>query len=295
METSPDGVCQLRYSLPGYLTNKDPILNRKTTHLMLVALLALPVTALACINEVGTNHRGEQVDPLHASGQRLRSQLVTPATKAGLIKWSEHVVETARAKPSFDSLNNLAAVLIRHGRLANAVSLLQFLERKYPGHYETAANLGTAYELMGRNEDALKWILMGLKRNPEDHRGTEWLHVQILKSKLGQLPRPAPGLSILNLDFGNDLMPGRPPRLPVGNAGKKLALFDVAQALRYQLIERIEFVSAPDPMIAGLLLDWANLELLAGTMESADVLYDAAIRYGSSEGRRIMIRKSEVA
>jgi hypothetical protein len=124
--------------------------------------------------------------------------------------------------------------------------------------------------------------------------GTEWLHVHILKAKLGRLPKAAPSRSILNLDFGNELMPSRPPRLPAGNAGKQLTLFDVAQALRYQLFERTELVAAPDPIVAALLLDWANLELLAGTMESADALYDAAVRYGSTEGRTIAIRKSQV-
>jgi tetratricopeptide (TPR) repeat protein len=269
-------------------------LNSRTLHFILAAFLVVSLPARACINEVGTNHRGQEVHPLYTAGQRLQSQLITTADKSELITWSGQVVEKAREKPAFDSLNNLAAVLVRFGRLEKAASLLRFLERKYPGRYETAANLGTTYELMGRNEDALKWISEGLKRNPEDHRGTEWLHVHILKTKLGRLPKPAPGLSILNLDFGNELMPGRPPRLPAGNAGKPLTLFDVAQALRYQLIERIEFVAAPDPMIAGLLLDWANLELLAGTVESADVLYDAAARYGSSEGRTIAIRKSQV-
>lgn len=232
---------------------------------------------------------------MNYSGQKLKPLLVTPTSRAALITWSREVVETARKRPSFDSLNNLAVVLIRHGRLPEAVSLLQFLERKYPGHYQTASNVGTAYELMGRNEDALKWILEGLKRNPEDHNGTEWLHVHILKSKLGRIPKAASGLSILNLDFGDDVMPLRPTNFPVGSAGKPLSLFAVGDAVRYQLLERIQFVAAPDAMVAGLLLDWANLEILAGTMDSADVLYDAAIRYGSKEGRIIAIRKAHGA
>lgn len=173
--------------------------------------------------------------------------------------------------------------------------LLQFLERKYPGRYESAANIGTAYELMGRNEDALKWISEGLKRNPADHYGTEWLHVHILKAKLGRVPKPGPGRSILNLDFGTELVPQRPARLPVGNSGESLSLIELGLGLRYQLLERIGFVAAPDPIVAGLLLDWANLELLAGAVESADVLYDAASRYGSNERQIIALRKAHVA
>ena len=270
-------------------------MKNRYVHLVLVSFLAISAPAKACINEIGTSHRGERVVPILYSGKNLKPFLVTPPTKASLIDWSRHAVEQAQKDPSFDNLNNLAAVLIRHGRLPNAVSLLQFLERKYPGHYQTASNMGTAYELMGRNEDALKWILEGLKRNPDDHLGTEWLHVHILNAKLGRVPSAAPGDSILNLDFGNDVMPRRPASLPVGNTGKPLSLFSVGIALRYQLVERIEFVAAPDTMVAGLLLDWANLELLAGAVESADVLYDAAIRYGSSEKRIIAVRKTEIA
>jgi hypothetical protein len=69
----------------------------------------------------------------------------------------------------------------------------------------------------------------------------------------------------------------------------------MGSALRYQLTERIWFVPAPDKMVAGMLLDWANLELLAGSVESADVLYDAAIRYGIKEDRTISLRRKKVA
>lgn len=265
----------------------------RSFYLVLIAFLALSLPARACINESATNRRGESVEPMSYFGAGLKEHLLTRASPHELILHSEEVVKNAQTDPSFDSLNNLAAVLIRHGRLPRAVKLLQLLERKYPGHYETAANIGTAYELMGRNEDALKWILEGIKRNPDDHEGTEWLHVHILKAKLGLIPKPAAGRSILNLDFGNDVMPRRPTGLPMGNDGKPLSLFAVAHALRYQLIERVAFVAPPDPMVAGLLLDWANLELVAGTLESADALYDVAARYGSTERRIIAVRKAE--
>jgi tetratricopeptide (TPR) repeat protein len=270
-------------------------MNMHTLLVIVAACLALPALAHACINETGTNSRAEQVELMSYGGKSLQPKLVTPVGKAALVVRSGYVVRAARENPSFYTLNDLAAVLIRHGRLNEAVDLLQFLERKYPGKYESAANLGTAYELMGRNVDALTWIEEGMKRNPEDHYGTEWLHVHILKAKLKRIAQPAVGRSILNLDFGNEAMPRLPPRLPTGNAGKPLPLFTLGLALRYQLLERIQFVAAPDTMVAGLLLDWANLELLAGTVESADVLYDAALRYGSKEGRQIAARKAQVA
>jgi len=258
-------------------------------------MLATTFPASACINEFGTNNQGEYIKPIGYAGQHLKPALVTPTDKNALIEWSGHVVEGVRKAPSFFNLINLSAVLIRFGKLPEAVTLLKFIEQKYPGKYQTASNIGTAYELMGRNEEALEWISEGMRRNPDDHFGTEWLHALILKAKLGKFPAPAPGRSILNLDFGKEAMPKRPALLSVGNRGQQLSLFDLGVALRYQLGERIHFVDAPDPLVAGMLLDWANLELLAGSVESADVLYDAAIRYGSKEAPMISKRKAQVA
>jgi tetratricopeptide (TPR) repeat protein len=261
----------------------------------LIAALAASLPARACINEVGTNHRGEVVSLVTHAGQQLKPLLYTANSNSNLLHRAGEVVDRARAEYSFENLNNLAVVLIRLGRLPEAVKLLQYLERTYPGHYQTAANIGTAFELLGQHEDALKWIREGIKRNPDDHHGTEWLHIHILKEKLGRNPTAGTGRSILNLEFGKEAMPRRPANFPVDAAGKSLSLVKVGTALRYQLLERVAFVDAPDAMMAGLLLDWANLELLAGTVESADVLYDAAMRYGSTEKATIALRKGQVA
>jgi len=282
------------YPGPG-LISTSPLKMKKSIPFIFTAVLAVSFTASACINVAGTNRKGEFVMPVGYIGKRLEPYLVTPTDKSELVEWSGYVVADARKAPTLYHLIDLSAVLIRFGKLPEAVKLLQFMEQRYPGHYQTASNIGTAYELMGRNEDALKWISEGMKRNPEDHYGTEWLHAQILKAKLRQIQAPAPGRSILNLDFGNEAMPKRPAALPIGNKGKQASIFDVGIALRYQLVERIKFVAAPDPMVAGMLLDWANLELLSGSLESADVLYDAAIRYGSKELPTIKLRKELVA
>lgn len=268
-------------------------MKRAVIRLVLLGVATLSLPSAACINAVGTNQKGERIEPMSHAGEALKPSLDKHVTLPYLVDWSNIAVKAAGEDPSFNNLNNLAAVLIYHGRHAKAVSLLQFLERKFPGRYETASNIGTAYELMGRNDDALKWILEGMKRNPSDHAGTEWLHAHILKAKLGRLPAPVSGRSILNMNFGSAAMPVRPTPLPLDNEGKQVSLYLAAHSLRYQLIERIQFVPAPEPMVAGLLVDWANLELFGGAVESATVLYDAAIRYGSKDPM-IPMRKAQV-
>ena len=53
-------------------------------------------------------------------------------------------------------------------------------KKKFPGNARVAANLGTALELKGENEEALKWIREGVIRDASEHDGSEWLHARIL-------------------------------------------------------------------------------------------------------------------
>ena len=62
--------------------------------------------------------------------------------------------------------NDAAVQQLMHHNAAQAVAMLKDTEKQHPGIYFTAANLGTAYELSGDDENALKWILEGIKRNP---------------------------------------------------------------------------------------------------------------------------------
>jgi len=57
------------------------------------------------------------------------------------------------------------------------------IERWHPGLYATAANLGTAYELLGNVDSAYYWIEEDMRRNPQGHEGSEWMHLCILSAK----------------------------------------------------------------------------------------------------------------
>jgi tetratricopeptide (TPR) repeat protein len=246
---------------------------------LILSLVTVSVSlpTMACINETGTNNKGQVVDVMHWQ-EGLRDELLTKMTLKEKFKQAKDYIENAKKRPSYSTINDLAVSLIRFGRYENAIKHLMYIEKKAPGKYETAANLGTAYELMGKNREALRWIKLGIARNQDAHYGTEWLHAKILEAKINK-PAITKG-SILKLDFGNGVMPKKPTNLPLGNDGQVVSLFNLAEALRYQMLERTEFVNTPDPIVAGLLYDWANLELAAGTMESATAVYDVAMIYG---------------
>lgn len=238
------------------------------------ATLAAAGSALACINETGTSPSGHQV-ALFATVEDVRAGLVTPTrTPAWVFGWRDSVITDVQREPNFDNLNQLAVVLIRLGKVRDAIALLHSVERRFPGRWQTAPNLGTAYELAGDTRRALYWVRQGIERNTEDHAGSEWLHAAILEAKLQQRPR------VLALDFGPGPLPRLPSRMPAGNDGHPVSAQHLRGALLMQARERAQFVAAPDPIVAEMLFAWAQMELLAGTMEYAEVVYPAARRYG---------------
>lgn len=259
--------------------------------LALVCLTA-SFTTLACLNETGRNSKGQLVNVGSRTHTNLRETLLNRESEEDRSRLTGIYIKNARQNPNIETLNDLAVTLIRMGRYESAIRHLKLIERKAPGKYETAANLGTAYELIGDNKQALQWIKLGIARNQDAHYGTEWLHSKILETKLAG--KPMRDGSILKLDFGNQSMPSRPKNLPAGNDGKPVSAFNLGLALRYQLIERTEFVSAPEPIVASLLIDWANLEMVAGTVESADTLYDVALIYGYPDKKIVALRKAEI-
>ena len=259
---------------------------------VLVACMSIP--ASACVNEFETTRQGHSAHLLFESAEVLDRDLGRQFDPEDNIEWANSRTQRVREDPSPQNLNDLAVVLIRFGRIPEAVRLLETIERRSPGLDKVAANLGTAYELAGDDAKALRWIREGMKRDPEDHWGTEWLHARILEAKLDRARKvPRDGSSVLHLDFGTGAIPTRPTSMPKNNVGRPVTMFQLGSALRYQITERTDFLAPPDPIVAGLLLDWANLELLAGTLETSIVLFDYAEKYGNPQTALIARRRAE--
>jgi tetratricopeptide (TPR) repeat protein len=244
----------------------------------LILILIASFPADACIWVKGTTKD---------SSHQTRSRMGTATQLRHLLKYSIEtdlhregaVMESSlRSSTSFDDRSDYAVALTYLGRTAEAIDLLQKLESEGPGDYAVAANLGTAYELAGKNHDAKKWIEEAIRRNPNSHEGTEWLHVKILEAKIQQDKDPAyfNNHSVLDLDY-RTLVPGA-ERIPV--AGEQRAVKRVHEALQYQLEERLKFVKGSDPVVASLLFDYAAIEAGTATLESARGLLEMAAEYG---------------
>lgn len=231
--------------------------------------LTLGVPVSACINKYESRPSPERPSEFiarlkaHPEHDRMVSDPVPPEPGPGA---------------GFRVRSDYAAVLIHRGEARKAVEILKAVEAEHPGEYIVAANLGTAYELSGDLVLAHQWIGEGIRRNPGAHEGTEWLHLRILEARQA-LAKDASWLkshSVLGMSFGAGDTPERPSTLPRGAA----TLEDVITALTYQLHERLAFVPAPDPMVAGMLADLADLLSMFRSVDVALPVYKLALSYG---------------
>lgn len=240
----------------------------KTAFCLSLLALLFTSTAFPCINKSGTKYGG-------GSGSYFGSRSLQSSLDKDLNKDGVEMEANLRRSTNYNDRSDYAVALMFLGRGQEAVDLLKKLELEQPGHFFIAANLGTAYELTGNNAEALKWINEGIRRYPKDHEGTEWLHAKILEAKMAQEKDPAYFQTHSVLGLGPADIRGS-----VSVGGKQLSAGDLAVAIQYQLVERLQFVKPPDPAVASLLFDYAAIEAVTTSMESAKRILKMATDYG---------------
>lgn len=261
----------------------------------LLGALLVSQSAQACINSVGTDRSGNRFMPGDYTGDELVEAMTRPWNWKYFDEETLRISAEVRKAPDFANLNNLGVALIRYGRTTQAIRLFVANEKRFPGRPETAANLGTALELAGFDNIALSWIRIGIRRNVDEHRGTEWLHARILETKIALKKDPTylEGRSVAGVHFSNALIPDLPDRYPHGNAGTPVLPYQLNNAFAYQLRERLQFVKPKDSVVANLLSDWATLNLAGGPVENAEALYGLAERYGASPTALVTARRQQ--
>ncbi len=243
---------------------------------LIFALLCAPTLSFACIWIDGTTldglpHRYSPAVPIQFLQQAMDT---TPQERLETLR-SYHA--NAEKKSSEEERQAVEAML--SGNPQAAVSLLLEIERTTPGEYSTAANLGTAYELAGDNENALKWITEGIARNTGSHGGTEWLHQEILETKirLATAHQYLASHRVIPLPEEFDI------HTRVNVDGSEYSVMEIAQAISYQLRERMVFIKPSDPIVADLLFTFAQIEAQTGVVESALPLLEKAKSYGFAD------------
>ena len=243
-----------------------------TTILLFLLLLNNP--ASACLWVRGTSNEGFVVEREGSNAaEGLERSLKVSTRKRG-----EELLVKHRNGRSLDDRNNYAVGLVYLGRSEEAIQALNELEKERPGDYATAANLGTAYELAGKNTEALKWIREGLRRNPDSHRGSEWVHVAILEAKLANQKDPTylQKHGVINLE---PFLSGKPVDF-LTPEGKVKSVEEVRDDMVYQLEERLQFVRSKEPIVAHLLFELGHLQEASVTLEVANRIYRMAEDFG---------------
>jgi tetratricopeptide (TPR) repeat protein len=174
------------------------------------------------------------------------------------------------AKPTLENSNDFGVALILNRDYDAAIKLLRETDQIFPGSAKVAANLGTALELQGNDEEALTWIREGVKRDATEHYGSEWLHGRVLEAKIALKKEPNwfEKNHVLDLDFGTGEVPVAPEILPVEN-GKLKGADQLVTQIGYQLSERTKFVSAPDVFVGDLFGSMSDL-IIAGALSPLD-------------------------
>jgi tetratricopeptide (TPR) repeat protein len=259
---------------------------------MLMLSSALTASVQACINTFAA-----EIQMYRVNGHAAELKAAIAGVEASYAK-----------EATLENSNDLAVGRILQGRYPEAIELLREVEKKYPGQAIVAANLGTALELAGQDAEALKWIRTGVQRDPDEHEGTEWLHVMILEAKIAMAKDPTwlQNHAVLGLDFGADPHPGL-PNFPIVKQDRERSKKAIGIALSYQLGERTKFVTPPDPIVSDLYLTLANLNhahyLAVGTyaknpplgeLRFIDRMYAEALRYGSTNADLIDARRKQL-
>lgn len=227
-------------------------------YIPVIGLSVISVTAHACINnyalELGSGGLTQQ------TAQNQLAQGDFPKSK------------------SVEDLNDYGVLLIYAHQFDQAIKIFQDIEKSHPNLAKTAANLGTAYELAGQSEKAKYWIEQGIQRDPNIHRGSEWIHVKILDAKIQQQKDSTwiQRHDVLGLDFGQ----AAEPKAKVKTVQFQHKHYDLDQILLHsqtQMDQRLRFVKR-DPISAQIIFNMANIEMLNYNLadKTVDLLYRRA-------------------
>jgi tetratricopeptide (TPR) repeat protein len=241
---------------------------------LLLLTLQLPFGSQACGNEYQTQTRPDgQATRLYAGeGGTSPAQFRHGFDTSSLVRQRDILQLRLAKDSSYQDLSDLALIELKIGDKYLGVQLLEKLYQQHPNEYPIVANLGTGYELTDNTELAYRFIKQALEINPEAHRGSEWIHLNILEQKLS----PSPDYSnILKLGTGKSIT----AHFQSLNESQLQDLYPLKEQLIYQLEERIAFIAPEDAVVGQLLFDLADLVALTESVERSEALYHFAKTY----------------
>jgi tetratricopeptide (TPR) repeat protein len=239
---------------------------------LLSFVLLFTVVSYACINgETITLKDGTVISEDHPGGIIPHGHMLFPHNYQKKLTELDSLWKRTN---DIDYLSDYGIVLILLKKYEEAREVFTGIEKIKPGRYATASNLGTLYELMGDNENALRWIKRSVEIDPASHKSSEWLHVNILEAKIR-------GEQFITSDFLLNNNFGSQPK-PESTLSRE-ELLKLRDALYYQLNERVSFIKPKDRIVAELLFQLGNVSVLTNARKEAVSIYNQAIAYGYND------------
>jgi tetratricopeptide (TPR) repeat protein len=233
----------------------------------LLVLLSLFLNSIsyACINEVLVNKSGKStIDFPFGDAIYYKSHNIYEIESRLKILQNDLLTETDNAEKS-NIQNDIAVQYIKLKKYNEAEKILNSLLKKNPNSYSVVVNLGTLYELQGKNKLSLDFIKKAIAINPDSHDGSEWFHVKILEFKLKNInPNQKINKEVLYL-----------------NINKQDAI-NIATDIEYQLQERIPFTAPPNVMIAKILQEYGDFLADSISIKAAYLIYDLGKEYDTN-------------
>jgi tetratricopeptide (TPR) repeat protein len=234
---------------------------------LLTLAIIFAIKSIACINTVTTDLNGQVIETgfsyIELPNELLPDSFYIIQGKELLRNWKKN--------NDFNSYNDYGVTLIYLKKYREAFNVYKEIESKKPNLYSTASNIGTIYELTGKNDSAYVWIKKAIQINPSSHDSSEWIHLNILNEKLKKTI-DFKTADILGLDFGADILPK--------SSLSKDELRKIKEALFFQLNERTQLIKPKDVLVGKLLFELGNICAIDEGAFSALKNYDAAKAYG---------------
>jgi tetratricopeptide (TPR) repeat protein len=226
-----------------------------------IILLTVSFYSFACLNEEHVTKSGKStIDAFSLRDLRFYKKHNQTTLELAL----KNLLSEKPSTPDdiLSTQNSIAIIYIKLGKLKEAEEILLELLKKHPKNYSVTINLGTLYELQGKNTQALEFIKKAVAINPESHSGSEWFHIKILEFKLRNLPEDKiTSQNILDL------------------YSRKEPATNIAYDVSYQLQERIPFTPAPNLLIAKVMQELGDYLADSVSIKGAYVIYETGMDY----------------
>lgn len=213
------------------------------TILLSIILTLISLSSTACINEFYAITKDGEKKEIHINEatdlfKKFNLNFNLELIESKLIKLRDKLITDDDYKLKSD----YAVLLLKSGKVKEGKKILSDLLKFYPNEYAINANYGTALELTGEIDSALFYIKKGIELNPKSHKGSEWVHVRILETKIKLRDKPdyLENNSVLNL------------------TNAELNSEEVTMHIFYQARERFPFSPHPDAIFSSVLSDLAE-------------------------------------